>query len=147
MAQQIQDSKKEVCKVLKNVPYFKDLDEAYILKIANNLRVVTFQDGDVLSDKMESNHRRFFIIKEGEVAVTGISGGGADYKDAILKRGGFFGEVAIVTNKEPAGKAVAKGKVVVLTLDRDTFVRTLGSDYKTLVQRTVDKKKLVRVIS
>lgn len=142
MAQQIQESKNEVCKVLKNVPYFKDLDEAYLLKIANNLRVVTFQDGDVLTDKMATKQSRFFIIKEGEVNVTGISVGGAEYKDTNLKRGEFFGEVAIVTNKRPAGKAVAKGQVVVLTLDRDTFVRTLGSDYKALVQRTVDKKKL-----
>ena len=130
-------------KILKTVSYFKDLDEAYLDKISNNLKVINYNDGDVLASREVDSIKRFYIIKEGNVEVKGIKAGGAEYNDITMGPGKFFGEYAITQNEWGIGAATAKGKVVALALDRDQFIRVLGNDIGALVQNGMDKKKLV----
>ena len=141
MAQQMQESHAEVIKILKTVPYFKDLEEAYLDKISNNLKMINFNDGDVLAER--GGVIRFCIIKEGNVEVKDIQAGGAQYKDITVGPGQTFGEFAIMHDKWGIGSATAKGKVTALCLDRDQFVRVLGEDIGALIQKGLDKKKLV----
>jgi len=140
-SQLIQDAKKEVCEILQRVDFFKDLDETYLCKIASNLKPVNFDDGDVLKDRVDMSGR-FFILKQGEIEATSISVDGSAYKDFTLKPGDSFGSAAMVLKQEILFTGVAKGRVTVLTLDRDTFVRTLGDNWQTLVRRSTDKAKL-----
>mmetsp|Transcript_28198 Transcript_28198/g.60071 ORF Transcript_28198/g.60071 Transcript_28198/m.60071 type:complete len:842 (+) Transcript_28198:112-2637(+) len=145
MAQQIHDSHAEVIGILKTVPYFKDLDEAYLNTISNNLKVINFKDGDVLASRQEDSEKRFYIVKEGNVEITGLKGGGSEYKDITLGPGKFFGEMAIMENTWALGAAKAKGQVVVLALERDQFVRVLGGDMRALLKKTADKNKLALI--
>ncbi|KAL9180249.1 hypothetical protein ACHAXT_008219 [Thalassiosira profunda] len=145
MAQQIKEMHDEVIAILKKVPYFKDLDEAYLNKVSNNLKVITFQDGEVLASREEDSPKRFFIIKEGTVEVTGLSAGGADYNDISFGAGRFFGEYAIMNNEWKIGKACAKGRVVAYVLDRKKFLLHIGDDFEALLRRTVDKAKLALI--
>ena len=143
LAQQMQNSRKEVLDILKKVSYFQDLDDEYLDKISNNLKLVTFNDGDVLVNKLEGSPRRFFIVKEGQIDVTGVKAGGAEYKDITITAGKYFGEFAIMNNEWAIGVAKARGRVTCLTLDRDQFIKVLGDDIGLLVRKTMDKRALV----
>lgn len=145
LAQEIKDSHSKIVKILKTVPYFKDLDDEYLGKISNNLKIINYKDGDVLTCGDEDSPKRFFIIKEGIVEMTGISTGGSDYKDMSVKAGEYFGEYALMKNQRPLGLAKAKGNVVALTLDRDKFIRVLGNNWGSLITKTIDKRKLALI--
>lgn len=145
LAQQIKDSHAEVLGILKKVPYFKDLDDEYLSKISSNLKLITFNDGDVLASKEEDSPRRFFIIKEGCVELRDIQVGGSEYKDIKVEAGQWFGEYAITQDKWGIGTAKAKGKTVALVMDRDQFILQLGSDITALIRKTMDKRKLVSI--
>lgn len=145
MAAQIQDSHKQIMDILRTVPYFKQLDDTYLDRISGNLKVINYNDGDILASKTENSPRQFFIIKEGTVEVTGTKAGGSEYKDITVKRGQFFGEYAVMNNEWGIGEAKAKGKVVALCIPRDKFVKVLGSDVGSLVAKTLDKRKLAMI--
>lgn len=142
MAQQIKDSHKEVIDILKKVSYFKDLDDEYLDVISNNLKLITFKDGETLASKEVDSPKRFYIIKEGTVEISGVKAGGSDYKDISFGAGKYFGEYAIMNNEWAIGAAKAKGQVSCLTLDREQFIKVLGDDISVLVRKTMDKKKL-----
>jgi len=144
LAQQIQQRQAAVLDILKTVTYFKDLDVTYMNKIASNLKTIAFKDGDVLASGEADSPIRFYIIEEGEVEFTGIEAGGSDYKDTTIGPGKYFGEIAIAENKYHA-TAKAKGKVVVLAMDREQFVRVLGADLNALIRKTCDKRKLALI--
>jgi cAMP-dependent protein kinase regulator len=142
LAQQIQESQREVMNVLKSVPFFQDLDGKYLDMIACNLRVVNFNDGDVLVSK--DSPIRFYIIKEGRVDVMNILAGGAHFNDAKdMGPGFFFGELAVTQGKYFMDSVIARGPVVAMVLEREDFIKVVGNDMGSLIKKTLDKKKLV----
>ncbi len=142
LAQQAEDQTHDAVKVLKKVPYFKELDDAYLNKIACNLTITSFKDGEVVARKGE-DVKRFFIIKQGQVKLTDTETGGSDYKDLTFGAGQFFGDAAIVDNIPARGTLTAVGDVMTLSLNRETFQRVVGDDIKHLYERSSDKRKLV----
>jgi CRP-like cAMP-binding protein len=142
LAQQIQESQQEVMNVLKSVPYFQDLDGKYLDMISSNLRVVNFNDGDVLVS--QDSPKRFYIIKEGRVDVMHIHSGGATFNDAKdMGPGFFFGEMAVTQGKYGMDSVVARGHVAAMVLEREDFIKVVGNDMGSLIKKTVDKRQLV----
>mmetsp|Transcript_12553 Transcript_12553/g.19339 ORF Transcript_12553/g.19339 Transcript_12553/m.19339 type:complete len:835 (+) Transcript_12553:129-2633(+) len=144
MAEQVEDANKEVIEVLKKVPYFKDLDENYLYKIVNNLKVTRYNKGDVLANKGDLI-TKFVIMKEGRVKITDIEAGGSDYKEMEVGPGQFFGEATFVSGTGSLAKVTAMTPVVALTIDKDVFDKMVGSDVHKLIKRTLDKKKLALI--
>eukprot|EP00956_Cyclotella_meneghiniana_P030281 scaffold75720_cov67-Cyclotella_meneghiniana.AAC.4 len=143
---QAQDEVSDVVKILKKVPYFESLGTEQLNKIAANLHVKHFRDGDVMASSHDEYYvPRFSIVQEGKVKVTDIKGGGADYKDITFKPGDFFGDAAIVSGKPIKATVTAIGDVTILVISRETFVRVVGDNIQELVQHQNDKKML-RVI-
>ena len=142
LERQIQKSQQEVVDVLKSVPYFQDLDGKYLDMISSNLRVVNFNDGDVMVS--QDSPKRFYIIKEGRVDVMHIQSGGSTFNDAKgMGPGFFFGEMAVTQGKYSMGSVIARGHVVAMVLEREDFIKVVGNDMGSLIKKTVDKKKLV----
>ena len=141
LAHQVKDSHEDVMGILRSVPYFKDLDDGYLAKISGNLKAINYNDGEIVFS--EGDVKRFCIVQKGAVTVTDAQVGGSEYKDMSFGKGEFFGEYAITEGQAAVGEVRAKGAVTLLTLDRETFIKVLGSDIKSLVRKTVDKKQLV----
>ncbi|KAL7485761.1 hypothetical protein ACHAW6_011359 [Cyclotella cf. meneghiniana] len=139
---QSEDQVHDVIGILKTVPYFKDLDDEDLSKIALNLSISHFKDGDVIYEKGESFCPKFVIVKKGAVKLEDVEAGGSEYKDLTFEEGQFFGDGAIVNNKTFSAKVVAVGDVTILSLNRETFVRVVGSDVQKLVNLAMDKRML-----
>ena len=142
MAQQMEDANKEVVEILKKVPYFKDLDDEYLLKIVSNLKMKRFNQGDVLIRRGDPV-TKFVILKEGKIKVTDIKAGGSEYKEVEYGPGDFFGETAIMTDHECYGTLTAMTPVFTYSIDKDIFEKVIGSDIHELIKRTIDKQRLV----
>ena len=144
---QAEDQVSDVVKILKKVPYFKDLDHDKLSTIAANLSIKEYKDGEII---MRSDDKewvpRFSIIKEGSIHISDVKGGGADYKELTFGPGEFFGDAGIVTGKSVAATVKAEGDVTILSMTRETFVRVVGDNIEELVQLHFDKKILVRCL-
>jgi cAMP-dependent protein kinase regulator len=143
LAQQCVDANREVIDILKKVPYFKDLDDEYLNKIVNNLKITRFNEGDILLKKGDVG-TKFAIVKEGRVKATDIKAGGSEYKELEFGPGEFFGETTIVERHAAVATVVAMTSGVALMIGKDIFEKVMGKDVRSLIRKTIDKKKLVR---
>jgi cAMP-dependent protein kinase regulator len=148
LAQQIQESHNEVIQILKGVLYFQDLEDKYLEKIASNLKMQSYTDGEVIVSRTLGTPKRFYIIKEGKIDITSIQADNKSSRDmkSDLKGAGpgfFFGEYAVTEGKYAFETATARGHVVCLQLERDDFIKAVGNDVGQLIQKGADMKRFV----
>jgi CRP-like cAMP-binding protein len=102
--------------------------------LAENSKVVTYQDGDVILKKGE-DPEAIYIIETGQVRIERQPG------DVIARRGrgAVFGEISFLEGKGTSANVVADGKVEVSVISKDHVEALLDSTplfavrfYKTL---------------
>lgn len=76
----------------------------------------------------------FFFIYSGEAIVTKTQDDGEPEQVGTLKRGDYFGELALLTDQPRAATITAKGDVVCSCLSPQAFIRLLGP-VKELLKR------------
>lgn len=117
---------------IESVPLLKSLEVSERLKIVDVIGEKIYKDGERIitqGDKADS----FYIIESGEVSILIKSKTKANKEDsnqeveiARCRKGQYFGELALVTNKPRAASAYAVGNVKCLVMDVQAFERLLG---------------------
>jgi len=95
---------------------------------------VIFKEGDT--------GRVMYVIVDGEVEIRKKTGNNS-YKTLItLKKGDFFGEMAIIENKPRTATAVAKVQTKLITLDTDAFYAMVekSSDFAVKMIKTLSSR-------
>lgn len=119
--------KREVYKgFLQQVPILESLTEMEIMTLADSLAEEKYNNGDTICTQGDEGDF-FYIVKEGVAVCTQVDATGADKVVATLNAGNYFGEIALLTSKPRQATVRAQGTLVVLALDRATFVRVFGS--------------------
>ena len=134
---------KDVLDVLRKVHFLVNLDEATLIKVADALTTVIFQEGDRIFNKGDVGEV-FYILKEGKVKVHDIGFGDSQYVDQILGPGDFFGERALLTGEPRAANVTSETASVTLCLSRETFEKTLGP-LQNLIDHAMKKRILMGV--
>lgn len=134
---------KDVLDVLRKVAFLADLDEAMLIKIADALTTVSFQEGDRIINKGDVGEV-FYILKEGRVKVHDIGFGDSQYIDQILGPSEFFGERALLTGEPRLANITAEMPSVALCLSRETFEKSLGP-LQDLIDHAMKKRVLMGV--
>ena len=112
------------------------------MSIADALKQVKFSDGEVII-KQGDKGDNFYILKSGECSCTIKSSADADPVEVLrVKEGGYFGEIALLTDQARKASVTAVGDVVALSLDRGTFKRVMGP-LTNILQRNMDNYKQV----
>lgn len=106
---------------LRNVEILKTLVDYEIQRVADALVQETWKSGETIVKQNDKGHA-FYIIEDGSVNVVKD-----DNKVATLKRGDYFGEMALMFDQPRAATVVASGDVKTVRLDRQSFKRLLGS--------------------
>jgi CRP-like cAMP-binding protein len=106
--------------LLRNVPLFKDLDDAELAEVADVCREETFVSGTYIFHEGE-NGNRLYLITEGEVRISRDVPGSGEEALAILKPGALFGEMAVFDRTERSTHAISHGGTTVLTITRADF--------------------------
>lgn len=110
---------------LRSVPLFESLSNDELVRIADALEPCEFTQGTpIVQQNVEGD--KFFIVIEGEVEIT-IANDGITKHMGTLKRGDYFGEIAMLT-KAPRHATVTaiSEKVQCISLEADAFTRLLG---------------------
>jgi CRP-like cAMP-binding protein len=91
---------------LKRVPLFSDLDGRQLRKLADQFRERTLTPGTSVVQEGTMSGVGFFVVAEGEAAVT-VGGN----EVATLGPGDYFGELALISEKERTATVTAKTEV------------------------------------
>ncbi|KAJ1619092.1 cyclic nucleotide-binding-like protein [Pavlovales sp. CCMP2436] len=106
---------------LEKVPLLASLTSNERQTVADALKPIHYKDGEVIIRQHEVGDT-FYILEKGTVGCTN------ELKENIgsCKKGDYFGEIALLTNRPRAATVTAEGEVTALALDRRTFTRVLG---------------------
>jgi len=125
---------------LKTVPILSSLQPAELVKLADALEPQQFEEDDNIITEGERGDT-FYIIVEGEAVVYKTVD---DQQEEMLrlKKGDYFGELALLNDKARAAtvKPIG-GPVRCAVLDRGAFIRILGPIIDILKRNTENYKK------
>ncbi|EPR60602.1 cAMP-dependent protein kinase regulatory subunit [Toxoplasma gondii ME49] len=123
---------------LKEVRILEDMDPYERSKLSDALRTATYEDGDVIIKEGETGDT-FYILLEG--AAEAIKN---DKVVMEYKKGGFFGELALLKDQPRAATVVAKSHVQVAYMDRKSFKRLLGPVEQILMRNQDNYRKAMK---
>jgi CRP-like cAMP-binding protein len=125
---------------LQPVPLFGLLADADLEAIAPWFDVREAGPGEPLVAGGSTEDRSFFVIKEGEVTVTGLG-----HTIASLGPGEFFGEMALLGYGQHIATVKAPSRASLLVLSADDFDRLragypdVAAEISTVMQRRLDQ--------
>ncbi|XP_076447640.1 cAMP-dependent protein kinase type II regulatory subunit-like isoform X3 [Babylonia areolata] len=114
--------------LLESVPLLKSLDLYERMNVADALQSKTFEDGEQIIKQGDAAQMMYFV-ESGEVriAMTNKNDPSQGEKDVtVVEKGGYFGELALITHQPRAASAYAKGQVKCALLDVEAFERIMG---------------------
>lgn len=104
--------------ILRDVPLFKDLDQAYLKNIAGMFSTEHVPEGrTVITEGDEGS--RFYIIVRGKVAVSAANGEAGTVQVATLDDGDYFGEISLLANIPTTATVTTLTPSIFITLQRD----------------------------
>ena len=115
---------------------------------SENLPRVEFKTGEVIFRKGDLPDNRVYIIESGQVAITS-NVGGQGVNIAVLSRGDFIGEMALIDDQPRSATAIAEEETSCMVLSKSqvdkaldeadflayTLVRTLNRRLRRLTER------------
>jgi len=110
--------------LLNNVPMFAETSEYERMNLADALQTVYVKNGEQIIKQGDDAEHMYFVEK-GEVVIK-IVDAGNELEIARCQKGGYFGELALITHKPRAASVYAVGDVILAVLDVHAFERLLG---------------------
>jgi len=104
----------------KQVSFFADLPEEEIQALASVAKRRTFRSGEVIFHRDDPG-QVLYMIKDGKVKICIISPDGQEVSLAVLGKGEYFGEFALLDGLPRSADAVALERVECHTLQRSDF--------------------------
>ena len=131
-------AKKMRVRILKSVPLLSKLSDAKLIRLSGVMRVQAFAPGACIIRQGETGSR-FYIINEGEVRCTRVTGS-QEEELTRLRPQEFFGERALITNEPRKANVIAVGHVECLVLERSNFTALLNEVHDT-ISNVVQKRE------
>ncbi|CAA9995251.1 unnamed protein product [Nesidiocoris tenuis] len=123
--------------LLANIPMLQCMTEYERQILADALHPMTYEDGECIIRQSE-DAAGMFIVEEGTVLFSYVDETGKKMQLSEIEKGGYFGELALVTDKQRAVSAYAIGHVRLAYIDKESFERLLGP-CMDLMKRNVKK--------
>src|SRR6266480_6479950 len=117
----------------KQVSFFADLPEDEIQVLSSATKRRTFRAGEVIFHRDDPG-QVLYMIKEGKVKICNISPDGQEVSLAVLCKGEYFGEFALLDGLPRSADAVALEKVECYTLQRSDFHNAILKNPKIAIQ-------------
>ena len=110
--------------LLEGVPMLSELTEYERANLADALESTSFEDNDCIIEQGDGADCMYFV-EDGFIRIV-LGKGGESKEISVLKKGDYFGEMALVMNQPRSASVYAKGKAKCAKLDVGAFERLLG---------------------
>lgn len=126
--------------IIRSVPMLSSLEAYERMNLCDALVHRSFEANTEIVTQGDHGETMFFI-ENGEVVVTAHQPGDDEEREITrLRRGSYFGELALVTQKPRAATVKSLGPVTLAELDVNAFERLLGS-CMSVMRRDVERYK------
>jgi CRP/FNR family transcriptional regulator, cyclic AMP receptor protein len=113
--------------ILKNIDLFADLPFPALDRLADLFYERVFRKGETVFPE-ESVGSSMMIIVSGEVRISQLSPSNTEETLVVLKKGDFFGEMALLEDMPRSASAIAHTDIFVLEISRERFMTLLEKD-------------------
>jgi len=118
---------------LKQVPIFANLADEDLRQLMSVARRRTFRPGEVIFHRDDPG-QVLYAIKDGKVKICIISPDGQEISLAVLGKGEYFGEFALLDGLPRSTDAIAMEKVECYSLQRRDFLNAIMKNPKIAIQ-------------
>lgn len=132
--------------LLAQVPIFEHLASAELEHLSSLLHARRYSRGEVIFHQGDVG-TALFIIRKGQVAIRLSSPDGKEATLALLERGDFFGELALLDGEPRSTDAVAREETELLSLQREGFHLFLASSPQVTLGLLASMSRLVRRVT
>ncbi|CAL8091775.1 unnamed protein product [Calicophoron daubneyi] len=123
--------------LLNQVPILESLSAYERMNIADALKTRIVEDGALVLKQGDPGDEMYFV-EEGKIRIMMKRGGEEHEKEvSVIEKGGYFGELALLTSHPRAASAYSVGRTKLAVLDVGSFERLLGPCLNIL-QRNID---------
>jgi len=112
-------------KTLRRIDLFSSMTEQELKWLAEHLRFTPFAKGNLITRQGEQQSHGLYIIIRGEAEVFLTAENGERRQLNILRKGDFFGEMALLTGAPRRASVMALTDVECYRLDKDAFEEIL----------------------
>ena len=116
----------------RQVSIFSDLTEEEIQALSSATKRRTFRSGEVIFHRDDPG-QVLYMIKEGKVKICIISPDGQEVSLAVLGKGEYFGEFALLDGLPRSTDAIALERVECYTLQRSDFLNAIQKNPKIAI--------------
>ena len=111
---------------LRKVPMFAKLEPSKLRLLAFTSQLLTFEDGEILFNKGDPSDGAYLVL-DGDVEV--LVGSGDDVAVAgVLGINELVGEMGVLANAPRSATIRARGQVVALRIETDSFLDLLANN-------------------
>jgi len=126
------------------VPLFAGLSTRELAAICSAMVMKTFRAGQIVVREDDSETQTFFLIASGTVHIAVLSPEGKQTILTRLKRGDFFGEMAILDGEPRSASVVAAEECTLLMLYRRPFLNIVQKYPTTAIHMLVEMSRRLR---
>ncbi|MCB1506981.1 MAG: Crp/Fnr family transcriptional regulator [Hyphomicrobiaceae bacterium] len=108
--------------LIERAPLFEPLDESDRRALAQEMRPVSFDAGQVIFTRGDTG-REMYLVVDGRVRLSVLTAEGRELSFAHAEGGAVFGEIAMLDEGPRSADATAVAKTDALTLSRAAFMR------------------------
>jgi type IV pilus assembly protein PilB len=119
--------------LLRQVPFFKELEEEPLRQLAARATLTTFPSGQILIREGESGAARLFALAEGHVGVYRAGRDGKENVMAYLAPPEVVGELSLFEEVPRSASVKALERTVALVLERNDFLDFLQQNPKAAI--------------
>ncbi|KAL0279347.1 UNVERIFIED_CONTAM: hypothetical protein PYX00_000930 [Menopon gallinae] len=131
--------------LIESVPMLKALEPYERMNVADALMTKTYGGGERIIVQGDCADGMYFV-ESGEVQITILGDNSQEIEINRIQKGGYFGELALVTHKPRAASAYAVGDVKLAFLDVEAFERLLGPCMNIMKRNIGDyEEQLVKI--
>jgi CRP-like cAMP-binding protein len=110
---------------LRSLPLFSEVEEEDLRRLADHLIERRYpRDSTIVQEGQPGDY--MYVLREGRVKVTKLSGAGREQILEILTAGAFFGEMALLDPPERSASVKSLDPVRLLALSRHDFLQALA---------------------
>ncbi|HSQ35173.1 MAG TPA: cyclic nucleotide-binding domain-containing protein [Candidatus Binatia bacterium] len=123
----MEPGKDVIIDILKKLQLFSDLDLAAIRELTQLAEERLFRQGETIFEESTTGNS-IMVIVSGEVRITQRARVSGEETLTVLKKGDFFGEMALLDELPRSATAIAHSDTFMLEISRDKFLRFIEKD-------------------
>jgi len=131
--------------LLDQVPMLKTLEQYERMNLADALVPRSYTNGEAIIRQGDAADGMYFV-EDGTCRVVIVDNNGEEKELTRTSKGGYFGELALLTSKPRAATVIADGNVKLAFLDVEAFERLLGPCMELMKRNAKDyEKQLIQI--